>query len=63
MVRSGKPVEKEEEEKAEEGGDRGSVKDPLTWFGILVPEHLRKCQQDFIKGIQCTHHMAMNSSD
>lgn len=37
-------------EEGEKEGARGTHKDPLTWFGILVPEHLRKCQQDFIKG-------------
>ena len=46
VVRGGKPGEAE----VEEDREKGSHKDPLMWFGILVPDHLRKCQQDFIKG-------------
>lgn len=27
------------------------VKDPIKWFGILVPQNLRRAQQYFIQGI------------
>lgn len=55
VVHGGKSEERTED------GERGSHKDPLTWFGILVPDHLRKCQQDFIKGTEphVPHHQQL----
>jgi hypothetical protein len=26
--------------------------DPLNWFGILIPDHLRKSQQSFTRGLE-----------
>lgn len=42
-----------EEEREEEGVREGEPpKDPLKWFGILVPQSLRHSQQCFIQGRQ-----------
>jgi hypothetical protein len=41
----------ENSEVYDEGNTRGST-DPLNWFGILVPIHLRNSQQTFIRGLQ-----------
>ena len=50
----GESVEKKEgvEEVVKEGGgvEEVEVKDPLKWFGILVPQSLRQSQQYFSKG-------------
>ena len=43
----------EEEQEAEKGVREGDPpKDPLKWFGILVPQSLRHSQQCFIQGRQ-----------
>lgn len=34
----------------QEGREREGRKNPLNWFGILVPQNLRQSQQNFIKG-------------
>ncbi|KAJ6655306.1 hypothetical protein lerEdw1_005498 [Lerista edwardsae] len=42
----------------------GVVKqDPLTWFGILVPQSLRQAQKSFQKGIQLAAEIASLQSD
>lgn len=40
------------EEVTTEGGDEvcREVKDPIRWFGVLVPQNLRRCQQCFVQG-------------
>ena len=43
----------EEEREVEKGVREGEpLKDPLKWFGILVPQSLRHSQQCFIQGRQ-----------
>ena len=45
-----------EREKSESNGSNNSEMarsvDPLKWFGILVPEHLRNSQRTFSKGLE-----------
>ena len=56
------PVE-EEEGKEEKGVREGELpKDPLKWFGILVPQSLRHSQQCFIHGIDLFFILATTSS-
>ena len=47
------PAEEERAEEEKEGVREGDPpKDPLKWFGILVPQSLRHSQQCFIQGRQ-----------
>lgn len=47
----------EEVEMRVEGGGEGRnpTKDPLNWFGILVPQSLRHSQDQFIRGKSRLH--------
>ena len=40
------------EEVTTDGGEEvdRDVKDPIRWFGVLVPQNLRRCQQCFVQG-------------
>ena len=49
VVREGEGVE--EVVREGEGVDEGAEKDPLKWFGVLVPQSLRRSQQCFSKGL------------
>ena len=46
------PAEEEREEEKEGVREGEPPKDPLKWFGILVPQSLRHSQQCFIQGRQ-----------
>lgn len=57
-----RPAEEEERE-VEKGVREGEPpKDPLKWFGILVPQSLRHSQQCFIQGIDLFSILATTSS-
>ena len=50
------PAEEERAEEEKEGVREGEPpKDPLKWFGILVPQSLRHSQQCFIQGKQTSY--------
>ena len=45
----------EEVERRRDGGEgsegKAAVKNPLNWFGVLVPQALRQSQKHFIRGL------------
>lgn len=38
-------------------------KDPLHWFGVLVPSHLRQCQSDFKQGTLSSRNPAVRERE
>ncbi|XP_034648651.1 coiled-coil domain-containing protein 115, partial [Trachemys scripta elegans] len=56
----GPPVEAAPEPDSQKGA---SSRDPLTWFGILVPQSLRQAQSSFKEGILLAGEIASLQSD
>lgn len=36
----------------EEEDDPGADRDPIKWFGVLIPQHLRNSQTTFLTGLE-----------
>ena len=57
--RKQKNQDEEEEELLAPKKDSNSSKDPIQWFGLLVPNALRQTQQSFVRALdlslECTN--------
>ncbi|XP_054859612.1 coiled-coil domain-containing protein 115 [Eublepharis macularius] len=55
------PIQPEEE--ISQPAEKSGKQDPLTWFGILVPQSLRQAQKTFQEGIRLTAEIASLQSE
>ena len=54
VVKKKPPKEKKDEDTASEGDCLNSRKDPIKWFGVLVPQALKQSQERFKRAVHHT---------